>query len=140
MPIPSTIIDEGVSSSILSATTLQDLSSLRLAPITHNLLAFNKRTSQALGILHNFPINLGGKFTYLDVKVVQGPFDFNLLFDHDYFYVMGALVFSLFRVICFLREVRILAIDKLSFIGPNLTPNQSYSLNGPCMKVGSLPP
>ena len=100
---------------------------------TQNLLAFNRGTSQPLGILPKLPIILGGKIVYIDVMVVQGPLDFNLLLGRDYVYVMRALVSSLFRVMCFLHEGRIVTIDQFSFVGPNLVPNQPTSLNGPCM-------
>jgi hypothetical protein len=49
--IPQTLIDEGASISILSSVAWYALGCLQLAPITHNLLAFNRRTSQPLGIL-----------------------------------------------------------------------------------------
>ena len=58
---PSTIIDEGASVSVLSSTTWQDFGLLPLAPVTQNLLEFNRRTSQPLGILPRLPVTLGGK-------------------------------------------------------------------------------
>ena len=64
------------------------------------------------------PITSGGKIVYIDVMVVQGPLDFNLLLGRDYVYVMGALVSSLFHVTCFPHERRIVIIDQLTFIGP----------------------
>ena len=67
-------------------------------PITQNLLAFNRGTSQPLGILPKFLVTLGGKNIHMDVMVVPGPLDFNLLLGRDYTYAMGALVSSLFRV------------------------------------------
>ena len=106
-------------------------------PITQNLLAFNIGTSQLLGILPKLRITLGGKTVYIDVMVVQGPLNFNLLLGHDYTYVMGALVSSLFRVIFFLHEGIIVNIDQLSFFGPNLDPNQISSINGPYTQVVS---
>ena len=73
MVVPSTIIDEGMSVSILSSTTWQDFGSPPLASVTQNLLAFNKGISQPLGILPKLPITLGGKTVYIDVMVVQVP-------------------------------------------------------------------
>lgn len=108
-------------------------------PVTKNMLAFNRGTSQPLGILPKFPINLGGKTFYIDVMVVQGRLDFNLLLGHDYVYVMGSLVSSLFCVICFPHEGRIVAIDQISFVGPNLILDQPSSLNGSSMQVVSPP-
>ena len=65
-------------------------------PVTQNLLAFNRGTNEQLGILPQLPITLGGKTVYIDMMVVQGPLDFNLLLGRDYVYVMGDLVSSLF--------------------------------------------
>jgi len=124
IPAPSTLIDECEYVSILSSTTWQALGSPQFVPITQNLLAFNRGTSQLLGILPKFPITLGGKVIYLDMMVVQGPLDFNLILVRDYVYVMGALISSLFRVICFSHEGRIVAINQLLFVGPNLTLDQ----------------
>ena len=90
-------------------------------PVTHNLLDFNRGTIQPLGILLKFPITLGGKTIYIDVMVVQGPLDFNLLLEHDYAYAMGTLVSSLFRVIFFPHEGQIVTIDQLSLFGPDVT-------------------
>ena len=52
-------------------------------PVTQNLLAFNRGTNQPLGILPQLPITLGGKFFYLNVIVVPGPLDNNLLLGRD---------------------------------------------------------
>jgi len=104
------------------------------------MLPFNRGTNQPLGIVSKFPIALGGKIVYLDLMVFQGPLDFNLLLDRDYVYVMGALVSSLFCVICFAHEERIVTIDKISFIHHDFTPDQPSSLNGPCMNMESTPP
>ena len=79
--------------------------------VIHNLLAFNRGTSQPLGILQMLPITLGGNIVYIDVTVIQGPLDFNLILVCYYIYVMGALVSSLFRVMCFPHEGRIVTID-----------------------------
>jgi len=81
------------------------------------LLAFNRGTSQLLGILPKLPITLGGEIVYIDMMVVQDPLDFNLLLGRDYVYVMVALVSSLFRVM-FPHEGRIVIIDQLKLIGP----------------------
>ena len=104
------------------------------------MLVFNRGTSQPLGILPKLPITLGGKTIYIYMMVVQGPLDFNLLLGHDYVYVTGALVSSLFRVMCFLHEGIIVFIEQLTFISPESTPNQPSSLNGHYMQeISPLP-
>ena len=74
------------------------------------------------------------------MMVVQGPLDFNLLFGRDYVYVMGALVSSLFHVVCFPHEGRIMTIDQLSFIGHQLPPMQPSSPIGSCLQVVNSSP
>ena len=63
--------------------------------------------------------------------------DFNLLLAHDYVYCMGALLSSLFYVMCFLHEGRIVTFEQLSFIASNLSHNQTKSVNGAYMKLVS---
>ena len=59
--VPSTIIDEGTSVSILSSTTWKYFGSPPLVLVMQNLLAFNRGTSQPLGILPKLPITLEEK-------------------------------------------------------------------------------
>jgi hypothetical protein len=108
----------------------------QLAPVTQNLLAFNRRTSQPLGTLPQFSVTLGGKTVFIDVMVVRDPLDFTLLLGRYYVYSMKAIVFTLFRVISFPHNGRIVTINQLSFIGPDWI----TSLNGSYMTtVSPLP-
>jgi hypothetical protein len=134
--ITKTLIDEGSSVSILSSIAWQALGCPPLAPVTQNLLAFNRRTSQPLGTLPQFPITLEGKTVFIDVMVVQDPLDFSLLLGRDYVYAMKAIVSTLFRVISFPHNGRVVTVDQLSFIDPAWI----ASLNGSCMQtVSPLP-
>jgi hypothetical protein len=134
--VPQMLIDEGESISILSSIAWYALGCPQLAPVTQNLLSFNRRTSQPLGIIPQFPITLGGKTIVIDVMVVQDPLDFTLLLGRDYFYAMKALVSTLFHVIYFPHDGRIVTIDQLSFIGPDWV----TSLNGSYMQTVSPSP
>jgi hypothetical protein len=138
--IPQTLIDEGASISILSSLTWKALGCPQLAPVMKNLLAFNKRTSQPLGTLPQFPVTLGGKNVFIDVMVVQDPLDFTLLLGRDYVYAMKAIVSTLFHVISFPHDGRIVTIDQLSFFGPDLIINSMTFLNGCYMQWISLLP
>jgi hypothetical protein len=82
-----------------------------LVSITHNLLVFNRISSEPLGILPQLPITLGGKVVYIDIMVVQGPLDFNLLLGQDYVYAMKVSVSTLFRVMHFPHHRNIVTID-----------------------------
>jgi hypothetical protein len=134
--VTKTLIDEGSSVSILSSIAWQALGCPPLAPVTQNLLAFNRRTSQPLGTLPQFPVTLGGKTVFIDVMVVQDPLDFSLLLGRDYVYAMKAIVSTLFHVISFPHDGRVVTVDQLSFIDPAWI----ASLNGSCMQTVSPPP
>jgi len=138
--IPGTILDEGASVSLMPATTWQALGSPQLVAVTPNLTAFDGGTSQPLGILPNFPITLEGKIVYIDVSVTQGALDFSLLLGYDYVYAMGPLVSSLFHVVLFPHDGRIVTIDQLSFIRPWVPPAQLSSCPGFHPPVASAPP
>jgi hypothetical protein len=134
--VPQTLIDEGAPVSILYSFAWKALGCPHYSPATHNLLAFNRRTSQPLGTLPQFPVTLGGKTVFIDVMVVQDPLYFYLLFRRDYVYAMKAIVSTLFHVISFPHDGRMVTIDQLSFIGPNWI----TSLNGSYMQTISPPP
>jgi hypothetical protein len=133
--VPQTLIDEGASVSIFSSVAWYALGCPQLAPVTQNLLAFNRRTSQPLGILPQFPVTLGGKTVFIDVMVVQDPLDLSLLLGRDYVYAMKAIVSTLFHVISFPHDGRIVTIDQLSCIGPDWV----NSLSGSYMQTVSPP-
>jgi hypothetical protein len=65
--------------------------------------------------------------------VVQDPLDFDLLPGRDYVYAIKYIVSTLFHVISFPNNGRIVTIDQISFVGPDLTINSMISLNGSYM-------
>jgi hypothetical protein len=67
--------------------------------------------------------------------VVRDPLDFSLLLGRDYVYAMKALVSTLFRVISFPHDGRIVTVDQLSFISPDWV----TSLSGSYMQTVSPP-
>ena len=111
-----TIVDEGASVSILSSTSWKYLGSPQPMLATNPILDFNRRPTTPLGILPHFPITLGGKTICIDVMVVQGPLDFNLLLRRDYVYAMKAVVSTLFKVMHFPHDGNIVTIDQIPFL------------------------
>ena len=93
-----TIIDESAFVSILSSTDWKAIGSGHLVPASDQILGVNRIPTAPLGILPHFPITLGGKTACIDVMVVQGPLDFNMLLGHDYVYTMKDAVSTIFRV------------------------------------------
>jgi hypothetical protein len=119
---------------------VQALGYPQLVSVMQNLLSFNKRTSQPLGTIPQFPVTLGGKTIFIDIMVVQDPLDFDLLLERDYVYAMKAIMSTLFRVISFPHNGRIVVIDQLSFVGPELTINSMTYLDSSYMQsVSPLP-
>jgi len=141
MIVFGTIIDEGASVSIISSTSLKALGLPLLLPEKQKLSGFNKGTSRPLGILPKLLITLRKKTIHLNMMVVQGPLDYNLLLGCDYIYSMEAIVSTFFRVMCFPREGRLVQlVDQLSFPGSNAAMNQESSLNGLFASAMSLQP
>ena len=126
-----TIVNEGAFVSILSSTTWKAIGSPHLMPSFDQILDFNRIPTAPLGTLPHFPITLGGKNVCIDVMVVQGPLDFNLLLGHDYVYAMKDIVSTLFRVMHFSHDGKIVTIDQLSFVTPDhrVTPSNQTALN-----------
>jgi hypothetical protein len=60
--------------------------------------------------------------------VVQDPLDFNLLLWRDYVYALKYIVSTFFSMIYFPHDGRMVTIDQLSFVGPDLTINPITSL------------
>jgi hypothetical protein len=90
------IVDEGASASILSSSVWKVLGSPELVSSLHKLLGFDRRPSEYLGILPQLPISLGGKISLVNVILVQGSLDLNMLLGHDYVYSMNIVVSTLF--------------------------------------------
>jgi hypothetical protein len=135
------IVDEGASTSILSSSVWQALGSPKLVSASHELLDFDRCPSEYLGILPQFPISLGGKTVLVDVIVVQGPLDFNMLLGRDYVYAMNVVVSMLFRVMHFPHNGSIVTIDQLASDNhhPNSVLFQAAPLYVPSVCVDSTP-
>ena len=95
------IVDEGTSVSIFSTRAWRGMGSPSLVSTASQLLAFDRRTCLALGILAQTPVTLGGNTILVDFMVIEDPLDFNMLLGHDYFYSMQAVVSTFFHVMYF---------------------------------------
>jgi hypothetical protein len=109
---------------------------------SHELLDFDKCPSEYLGILPQLPISLGGKTVLVDVIVVQGSLDFNMLLRRDYVYAMNVVVSMLFQVMHFPHNGSIVTIDQLTSDNhhPNSTLFQTTPLYVPSVRVDSTLP
>jgi hypothetical protein len=105
------IVDEESSPSILSSSVWKVLGSPEIVSSSHELLAFDRCPSEYLGVQPQLPISLGGKIARVNVIVVQGPSDFNMILGGDYVYTMNVVVSTLFRVMHFPYNGSIVTID-----------------------------
>jgi hypothetical protein len=72
--------------------------------------------------------------------VVQDPLNFDLILGRDYVYSMKDIVSTLFHVISFSHDGRMVTIDQLSCVGPDLITNSMTSLNWSYMQsISPLP-
>jgi hypothetical protein len=136
------IVDEGASTSILSSSVWKVLGSLEILSSSHEILDFDRCPSEYLGVLPQLPILLGGNTVLVNVIVVQGPLDFNMLLGHDYVYAMNVVVSTLFWVMHFPHNGSIITIDQLASDNhhPNSTLFQTTPLYVPSIRVDSTLP
>ena len=106
-----TVLDEGATTCIMSFTCWQALGSPTLAASQTVLKAFDGHVFSPHGILNAFPIELGGKTITVEVEVVNASLDYNLLLGRSWFYPMQAVVSTVYRLVCFLHQGRIVSID-----------------------------
>ena len=108
----------------MSAHAWQGMGSPSLVSTASQLLAFDRRTCIALGIIAQTPITLCGKTTLIDFMVIEYPLDFNMLLGRDYVYTMQVLVSTFFHVMYFNHGEEIVTIDQLDFLDPSPEPTR----------------
>ena len=134
------VIDEGASIGILSTIPWKSLSCPKLVPSLSQLLAFNRSSSEPLGVLPQNPITLGGKTVFIDIMFVEGPLELNMLLVHNYIYAMKVFVSTHFQVIHFPHIGNIITNDQLSFTNNCTTFAHPISLSVPNVQAIFSPP
>jgi hypothetical protein len=86
---------------------------------TYSSYDFDGHSFRPHGIIPSFPVQLGGKTVCVEVEVVDVPLDYNLLLGRSWTYAMHAVVATVFWVLLFPHEGRIVTIDQLSFSRPD---------------------
>ena len=74
----------------------------------------------------------------IEVEVVDAPLDYNLLLGQNWMYSMQAVASSLFRVVCFPFNGKIVTIDQTSFKNPSVNASLGASIPSGCRYV-SIP-
>ena len=123
-----TVIDEGAAASVMSLSCWKDLGSHELTKSATMLTTFDGGSFRPQGILPSFKIHLGGKTIAIEVEMVDAPLDYNILLGRNWMYSMQAVASSLFRVVCFPHNRRIVAIDQTTFKNPSITASSGDSI------------
>eukprot|EP00253_Pinus_taeda_P020039 PITA_20039 len=96
------------------------------------LKAFDGQTYTMYGILSNLQVELEGKIVEIDVEVIDGNLDYNILLGRPWIYAMVAVVSTYFRNISFPFQGGITIIDQQTFL-----PNSSQVTGSISMIRGS---
>ena len=128
MTVKHTVIDEGVVASVMSFSSWKGLGSPELSHYAIMLTTFDGRSFWLHGILPSLQIQLGGKTVAIEVKVVGAPLDYNILLGRNWMYIMQVVASSLFQVICFPFNGKIVMIDQTSFRNPNVNASSGTSI------------
>ena len=104
---------------IMSIQCWRSLGSPSLNQSPTILKAFDGRGFRPFGILQDLPIEVEGKTVSLDVEVVDAPLDYNLLLGRSWSYAMTVVMSSVFRVIKFPHNGKIVTIDQLAYFASN---------------------
>jgi hypothetical protein len=87
-------------------------------PLTesHNTLkAFNGFGFKPYDVLPSLSIMLEGKSVNVELKVFDAPLDYNLLLHRSWIDSMHAIMPTLFCVLCFPHQGKVVTVDQLAF-------------------------
>jgi len=124
-PCFRTVIDEGASTCIMSIQCWRSLGSPTLNQSPTILKAFDGCGFHPFGIIQDLPIGVEGKTVNLDVEVVDAPLDYNLLLGRSWSYTMTVVVSSIFRLIKFPHNGKIITIDQLTYFSSDPASSES---------------
>jgi hypothetical protein len=114
-----------VSCSYLVGNSLALLVSTK-SPTT--LKAFDGRDFKLYGILNLLVVEIGGKYVLVEVEVVDAPLDYNLLLGCSWFYAIYVVSSSVFCMLQFPHQGKIVTIDQLDYCIPHTTPSRKNNV------------
>jgi hypothetical protein len=100
--------------------------SLNQSPTT--LKDFDGRDFKPYGILNLLVVEIGGKPILVEVEVVDVPLDYNLLLGCSWFYTMTIVSSSVFHLLQFPHQGKIVTIDQLDYCIPHTTPSTTNNV------------
>jgi hypothetical protein len=128
-----TVIDEGASTCVMSVTCWKAIGSPTLTESHNTLKAFNGTGFKPYGVLPSLSITLEGKSVNVEVEVFDAPLDYNLLLGRSWIDSMRAVVSTLFHVLRFPHQGKVITVDQLAFFN-----SDSHTSNVPF--ISKTPP
>jgi hypothetical protein len=113
--ICQTVVDEGAFTCVMSFSCWKAIGSPPLTESQNTLRAFNGFGFKPYGVLPSLLVTLEGKTVQIEVEVFDTPLDYNLLLGRSWVDSMRAVVSTLFRVLRFPHQGKVVTVDKLSF-------------------------
>jgi hypothetical protein len=127
-----TVIDEGASTCIMSFSCWKSIGSPPLNESQNPLRAFNGSGFKPYGVLPSLPVTLKGKTVQVEVEVFDTPLDYNLLLGRSWVDSMRVVVSTLFHVVRFPHQGKLVTVDQLAFFNVDThTGNVSFIANTP---------
>jgi hypothetical protein len=113
------VIDEGASTCVMSITCWKAIDSPPLTE-SHNILkSFNGFGFKPYSVLTSLPITLEGKMVHVEVEVFDTPLNYNLLLGCSWIDSMRVVVSTLFHVMHFPHQGKVITVDQLAFFNSN---------------------
>jgi hypothetical protein len=113
--IKQAVIDEGVSTCVMSLVYWKALGSSTLSKSLNMLTAYDGHSFRPHGIIPTFPVQLCGKMVEVEVELVDAPLNYNLLLGRNWTNAMVISVSFFFHILCFPHQGDIVTMDRLSF-------------------------
>jgi hypothetical protein len=110
-----TVIDEGASTCVMSFACWKAIGSPPLNESKNTLKAFNGSDLKPYNVLPSLPVTLEGKTVQVEVDVFDAPLDYNLLLGRSWIDSMRAVVSTLFHVVRFPHQGKVVTVDQLAF-------------------------
>jgi hypothetical protein len=109
------VIDEGTLTCVMFVTCWKAIGSPPLTK-SHNMLkAFNGSGFKPYDVLPSLPITLEGKTVNVEVEVFDVPLDYNLLLGRSWIDSMHVVVSTIFSVVHFPHQGKVIMVDQLAF-------------------------
>jgi hypothetical protein len=110
-----TVIDKEASTCVMSLTCWKAIGSPALTESHNTLKAFNGIGFKPYDVLPSLSIMLEGKVVNVEVEVFDAPLDYNLLLGRSWIDSMCAVVYTLFRVLRFPHQGKVVTVNQLAF-------------------------